>query len=72
MQDRELQYVQEYHRRLIENAHMERQLKSLRSARPTWSDHLLLQLGDSLIALGERLKDGRPCPQTNDLSQECA
>jgi hypothetical protein len=75
MEDRDLQYVQEYHQRLVHATHIERQFKNSRPSRPSWSDYLLLRFGDSLIAVGQKVKNGSSISQASqraDLSQECA
>lgn len=62
-------YAQEYHRRLIDISRVEGQLKSLL---PRWTDRLLLHLGESMISLGQRLKESSAKAQPADLTQECA
>ncbi|MGW8251154.1 MAG: hypothetical protein ACWGO1_10970, partial [Anaerolineales bacterium] len=64
MDDRELYYVREYHQRLIDASKNESQYKTLRPARPSWSDYLLLRFGDSLIAAGQRMKKNSAFAQT--------
>lgn len=72
MFDRELPYVKEYQQRLIDATNIERQFKHSRPARSTWSDYVLLRLGDSFISLGQRLKKEKTFSQQVDLTQECA
>ena len=75
MDDRELPYVKEYHQRLIDVSCIESQTKNSRPPRPSWSDYFLLRLGDSLIATGQRIKNGSFQAESNqraDLSQEGA
>jgi len=69
MNERDHSFAHEYHSRLIEATRTERQIKV---ARPKWSDQFLLQLGNSMIALGQKLRDSSAIAQTADLTQECA
>jgi hypothetical protein len=69
MNERDHNFAHEYHSRLIEATRAEIQIKG---SRPKWSDHLLLQLGNSMIALGQRLRDSSSIAQHVDLTQECA
>lgn len=69
MFERNSDFAHEYHSRLIDTTRVERQLKA---DRPTWSDHLLLYLGNTLINFGQRMKDSSAIAQPVDLTQECA
>ncbi len=78
MKDQELTNVHEYQKRLIEATRIERMIKGSRPVRPSWSDTILLKFGNSLIAMGQRMKNlssaaqTAPATQSADLSQECA
>lgn len=69
MDERNSGLAHEYHSRLIDVTRNEQQLKA---DRPTWSDHLLLYLGNTLINFGQRIKDSSAIAQPVDLTQECA
>jgi hypothetical protein len=74
MADRELYIVREYNHQLIDASHNESQYRSLRPARPSWLDYLLLRLGNSLIVVGQKIKTGSSFAQSTniaELSQEC-
>ena len=78
MKDQELYYVQEYQQRLIEATRIQRMIRASRPVRLSWSDTFLLQFGESLIAVNQRMKNLSsaaqtiPSTQRTDLSQECA
>jgi len=69
MDERDHGFAHEYHSRLINVTRVERQLKA---DRPTWSDHLRLYLGNTLINYGQRIKDSSAIAHPVDLTQECA
>jgi len=69
MNERDPYFAHEYHSRLIEATRIERQIKA---ARPKWSDQFLIHLGNSMISLGQKLKDSSAIASPADLTQECA
>jgi len=78
MKDQELSNVHEYQQRLIEVTRLQRTIRESRPVRPSWSDTFLLQFGESLIAVGKRMKNLSSAAQTlpdtqrTEISQECA
>jgi len=72
VKDPELFFAQEYNRQLVELSHQESQLNIVRHTRPTLRDIALLRLGNTLIYLGQRLRNASLIAQPVDLSQECA
>lgn len=78
MKDQELSNVHEYQQRLIEATRLQRTIRESRPVRPSWSDTFLMQFGESLIAVGQRMKNLSSAAQTmsatqrTEISQECA
>ena len=78
MNDQELINALAYRQQLGEAKRIQHMMKDSRTDRPSWSATFLLRIGETLIALGERLKNLSPAVQTipaakrTDLSQECA
>jgi hypothetical protein len=74
MDDRDLVYVNEYHRRLIAASMQERILRDARPARPGLRDYVLLHMGGYLISLGQRLRSASiyELEQPAELAQEGA
>jgi hypothetical protein len=63
------EWVKAYHCQLLSIAEEERKVRSLRGGKPTWRDRAFLQLGDLLIALGERVRNESAYAK---LCEECA
>jgi hypothetical protein len=73
MFDHHFFFAKEVHNHLMDTARRARLAGKIRSHLPTLRDYLYLQLGDSLIALGQRLRDESAFAQTpTELGQECA
>jgi hypothetical protein len=74
MDDRDLFYVGEYHRRLIAISQQEQNLRQAKPARPGVRDYVLLHLGIYLINVGQRLRSASAYTYEKpvDLVQECA
>lgn len=74
MDDRDLIYVKEYHRRLIAASMQEHILREARPARPGLRDYVLLHTGAYLISLGQRLRSASiyEFEQPAELTQEIA
>ncbi len=74
MEDRDLDHVGEYHRRLIAVSQQEHILRDTRPAHPGIRDYILLQAGEQLISLGQRLRSASvyEFEPASELSEDCA